>query len=141
MQVAVGCFVDLRRFDDVLQQDGREAVGEQEQDGCQEGLEIDALVEERTDGFVVRFAVAPGDEYLGTDAEAERYHEDDRIEYAGDGRSAKFDFAYTAQKGGIGHSDHLFHNQADKDGVGYEPDLLVGVVGRIGSFHIVFGIG
>ena len=85
MQVAGSCFVDLRRFDDVPQQDGREAVGEQEQDGCQEDLEVDALIEQRTYLRVVLFAVAPGHEYLGSDAEAECYHEDDGIEYSRDG--------------------------------------------------------
>ena len=129
VQVVRGRLVNLRRGDDALQQQGREAVGQQEQHGGQPRLEVDALVEQGPYLAVLSLAVAAGDEYLRADAEAEGHHEDDHVEDAGDGRCAQFDLAHAAQEGGVRHSDELLHDEADEDGVGNVPDLAVGVCG------------
>ena len=127
MQVVLGSAAHGGRGDDAFQYQGRQEVAEQEHHCGQAHLEVDAVVEQLADGLVVFLAIAPGDEYLRTDAESEGHHEDDHVEDAGNGRGAQFDFAHAAQEGGVRHADHLFHDEADEDGVGDVPDLAVGV--------------
>ena len=128
VQVVLGSAAHGGRGDDVFQYQGRQEVAEQEHHCGQAHLEVDAVVEQLADGLVVFLAIAPGDEYLRTDAEPEGHHEDDHVEDAGNGRCAQFDFAHAAQEGGVRHADHLFHDEADEDGVGDVPDLAVGVL-------------
>ena len=113
MQVAGGCFVDMFRGYDAFQDNRREAIGQQEHDCRHPDLEIDALIEQVTDFLILPFAVAPGNEYLCPDAETEGNHEDDHIEDTGDGRCSQLDFAYTSEEGGVRHTYHLLHKEAD----------------------------
>ena len=131
MQVVLGGAAHGGRGDDALQYQGREEVAEEEHHGGQAHLEVDAVVEQLADGAVVLFTVAPGNENLRADAEAEGHHEDDHVEDASDGRCAQFDLAHAAQEGGVRHSDELLHDEADEDGVGDVPDLAVGVCGLL----------
>ena len=108
-------------------------IGEQEHDSCQSYLEIDTLVEKIAYFFILLFAIAPCNKDLCPDAEAERHHEDDHVEYTGYGGCTYFNLAYTPQKGSVRHAYHLFHNQTDKDGVGNEPYFFVGILG----LHII----
>ena len=73
--------------------------------------------------LVTPFAVATPHEYLCSNAEAQSYHEDGYIENASQRRSSQLDFAHTAQKGRIGHTDQLLHERAEQDGVSYGPYL------------------
>ena len=133
VQVVARCLVDVGRGDDAAQDDGGEYVGERKHYHGHAQLEVDALVEQPANLGILLLAVAAGDEYLCPDAESERHHEDDHVEDAGNGRCAQLHLAHTAQKGSVGHSYHLLHDEADEDGVGDAPDVTVG----IGCLHIV----
>ena len=130
MQVACSRFVYLRRRDDALQYDGREEERQHKHHHRHGALEVDAVVEQAAYLPVLAFAVAPGHEYLRPDAEAESHHEDDDVEHARDGRRPKLHLAHAAQEGCVRHANHLLHQEADKDRVGYVPYLAVGVSSR-----------
>ena len=50
---------------------------------------------------------------LCPDAETEGNHEDDHVEDTGDGRCSQLDFAHTPEEGGVRHTYHLLHKEAD----------------------------
>ena len=71
------------------------------------------------------FSVAAADYDLGSYAESESDHEQHHIIYDGDGGRTKLHFAYSSQKCRIRQSDHLLHDKADKDRIGYLPDVSI----------------
>ena len=104
--------------------DGRKNVGSQnpgsrEREGRQKDHEVQSLIEDVADLLIMLLSVSAGNQNLRTDAEAESDHEDGQIEDASDGRGTEFHFAHTPQKGGVGHSDQLFHDEADQNRVGH----------------------
>ena len=79
-------------------------------------------VPEHLSGFCESsLAVSSSYDDLGSDAESEADHEQDHVIYDGDRRRTQLHFTDPSQKGSVGQTDHLFHDQTDKDGICHPP--------------------
>lgn len=119
---------------------GREQPGKGEHDQCHDQQEINSLIEDGANHPEVALPVTAGNQNLRADAEAETQHEDGQIVHSCNGRGAQLHFAHTPHEGRIGHADKLFHNQADKDGVGHLPYFSVGIFGMHNRLFLFVGM-
>ena len=115
----------------LLDKQREEPLGEEAREGeehpGQHQQEEHALHEERPDFRRPPLAVAPRDEHLCPDAEAEAQHEDHQIEDTGQRRGGQFGtaVAVVAQIDGIGQPHELLHEEADQHGEGDFQDFAV----------------
>lgn len=106
-------------------------MGRGKQNHRQDQHEITALDHGGSDAVVTALPVAARNDDLRPEAEAEGQHEHGHIIHAAQGARAQRYIPHASQEDGVRQADHVFNDQADHEGIGHQPYLLIGNRGRI----------
>ena len=123
--------VHLGGFNDVPQDDGGKILGGGKKGHCQGQHEVTALYHGGPDAVVPTLSVAARDDDLRPEAEAEGQHEHGHVIHAAQGARAQRHVPHAPQENGVRQADHVLNDQADHEGIGHQPYLLIGNRGRI----------
>lgn len=130
VQVIRRSAVHLGGFNDIPQDDGGKVLGCGKKRHRQDQHEITALDHGGGDAVVPPLPVAACDNDLRPEPEAEGQHEHGHVIHAAQGARSQRHIPHASQENGVRQADQVLNDQADHQGIGHEPYLLIGNRGR-----------